>query len=90
VRATRPTNSDDAIYGIAKLEYWKHGLGQLCAYRFHLKRRKTILQLYGTAENPGALAKATQICNQYGIVVEYKRCRIPGSRLGVLSRLWQQ
>jgi hypothetical protein len=52
--------TDDAIYEVAKLNSWKHALGQLCAYKLHLRRRKTI--------------------NQYGIVVNYKRCSIPDSR----------
>jgi hypothetical protein len=73
--------TDDAIYEVAKLNSWKHALGQLCAYKLHLTRRKTILYLYAPVENPRALEKATQTCNQYGIVVDYKRCSIPGSRL---------
>jgi hypothetical protein len=73
--------TDDAIYEVAKLQSWKQALGQLCAYKLHLTRRKTILYLYGQVENPRALEKVTQTCNQYGIVVDYKRCNIPDSRL---------
>jgi hypothetical protein len=73
--------TDDAIYEVAKLNSWKHALGQLCAYKLHLTRRKTILYLYGSVENSRALGKAAQTCNQYGIVVDYKRCCTPGSRL---------
>lgn len=65
--------TDDAIYEVAKLQSWKQALGQLCAYKLHLTRRKTILYLYGQVENPRALEKVTQTCNQYGIVVDYKR-----------------
>jgi hypothetical protein len=73
--------TDDAIYEVAKLNSWKHALGQLCAYKLHLTRRKTILYLYGPAQNPRALVKAMQTCNQYGIDVNYKRCIALGSRL---------
>jgi hypothetical protein len=73
--------TDDAIYEVAKLKSWKHALGQLCAYKLHLRRRKTILYLYGSVDGPRSLEKATQTCNQYGIVVNYKRCSIPDSRL---------
>jgi hypothetical protein len=73
--------TDDAIYEIAKLNSWKHALGQLCAYKLHLARRKTILYLYSAVENRRALEKATETCNQYGVVVDYKLCSISGSRL---------
>jgi hypothetical protein len=73
--------TDDAIYEVAKLNSWKHALGQLCAYKLHLAKRKTILYLYGPTENPRALEKAKQTCNQYGIDVDYKRCTAPNSRL---------
>ena len=79
--------TDDAIYEVAKLDLWKHALGQLCAYKLHLTRRKTILYLYGPAENPRALEKATRTCIQYGIVVEYKRYRAPGTRVGAFGHL---
>ena len=69
----------DAIYEVAKINFWKHGLGQLCAYKLHLKRRKTILYLYGSKENPRALEKAKLTCSQYGIDVAYKCFSIPGS-----------
>lgn len=71
--------TDDAIYEVAKLNSWKHALGQLCAYKLHVTKRRAILYLYGPAENPRALEKATQTCNQYGIFVDYKHCSIPGS-----------
>jgi hypothetical protein len=35
----------------------------------------------GAAENPRALEKVMQTCNQYGIDVDYKRCSARGSRL---------
>jgi len=63
------------------LNSWKHALGQLCAYKLHLTRRKTVLYLYGPVEDSRVIEKATQTCNQYGIVVNYKRCSIPDSRL---------
>lgn len=73
--------TDDAIYEVAKLNWWKHALGQLCAYKLHLTKGKTVLYLYGAAENPRALKKAMQTCNQYGIDVDYKRCSARGSCL---------
>jgi hypothetical protein len=78
--------TDDAIYEVAKLDSWKHALGQLCAYKLHLTRRKTILYLYGTAENPRALEKATQTCIRYGIVVEYKCYSAPRTHISVFQR----
>jgi hypothetical protein len=63
------------------LSFWKHALGQLCAYKLHLTRRKTILYLYGPVEHPREVEKARLTCNQYGIVVDYKRCSIPVFRL---------
>jgi hypothetical protein len=47
--------TDDAIYEIAKLNSWKHALGQLCAYKLHLTRRKTVLYLYSPMEDPRAI-----------------------------------
>jgi hypothetical protein len=73
--------TDDAIYEVAKLNSWKHALGQLCAYKLYLTRGKTILYLYGAAENPRALEKVMQTCNQYGIDVDYKRCSARGACL---------
>jgi hypothetical protein len=78
--------TDDAIYEVAKLNSWKHAFGQLCAYKLYLTRRKTILYLYGPVEHPRGLEKARQTCNQYGIVVNYKRCSIPVFRLKSADR----
>jgi hypothetical protein len=78
--------TDDAIYEVAKLDSWKHALGQLCAYKLHLTRLKTILYLYGPAENPRALEKATRTCIQYGIVVKYKRYSALGTCVSAFQR----
>jgi hypothetical protein len=45
------------------------------------KKTKRSCMLYGPGENPRALEKAKQTCNQYGIDVDYKRCSALGSRL---------
>jgi hypothetical protein len=68
--------TEDAIYEVAKFKTWKQALGQLCAYKLHLTRRNVILYLYGPAEKPRALERATLACNYYGIVIDYKRCSI--------------
>jgi hypothetical protein len=63
--------TDDAIYEVAKLRLWKHALGQLCAYRLHLARRKSILHLYALKEDSSALERVKRACSHHGVDVEF-------------------
>jgi hypothetical protein len=68
------------IYEVCKLNNWKGGLGQLCAYKAHFAARKSILYLYDSTRRPRMLKQIEETCSGYGITVAYRKCEIPVKR----------
>lgn len=73
--------SPKAVIEVARLNSWKHGLGQVCAYGLHFPRRQRILLLFGAPRRPSSLTQIRWACRQYQVRVGYIRC--DGQSLGL-------
>jgi hypothetical protein len=69
--------SDTRLIEIKRLNRWKEGLGQLCAYGVYLPGRLRVLHLFDQNDAPRGLTRAREVCEKYSVTVEYSRCDLP-------------
>lgn len=77
--------SSKAVYEVARLKAWKHGMGQLYAYARYFPQRRPILYLFGDESRPKRLDEIRESCGSCGIRVEYMRFTADtfGSRVNI-------